>query len=51
MVADIVTEGHRHAAAVGLGCEAPAQLAYRGTSRSVVVVDSPDTTVPTMRGR
>ena len=53
MVADIVTEGyrrHRHAVAVGQGCEVPAQLAYPGTSRSVVVADSADTTVPTMLG-
>jgi hypothetical protein len=53
MVAEIVTEGHRrrrHAVSVGQGCEVPAQLAYRGTSRSVVVADSADTTVPTMLG-
>jgi len=53
MVADITNRGHRrprHTVAVDRGCEAPVQLAYLGTSRKVVMADSADTTVPTMRG-
>ncbi len=53
MVADIVPEGIadiRRAVGVGPRGEAPARLAYIGTSRSVVVADSAVTTVPTMLG-